>query len=377
MKIRRLYKSLYSQLRAQYEGSNEIKHSGGKGANREFSIIKLLQEYLPSKYSLGSGEIISSVGEISRQCDIVIHDNFNSPKLFQSNEHSIFAAEAVFGVIEVKSNLNSVELKNAIQNIAVAKKTVYHKLWRSHDSNPLFSAIVGFTANRSIEAIAKQIDEHYSSLSENERNFFPDFILTFDKGIIEPGSFGGLCKFYRTEQNTFLHFMSKTLNFLNQIKLQPLNLADYIGASSKIDELSVERHDRFIFSNEDGRNEIKKLTDKTILKIYKTCQSEGKIEVLSNEEITKYKSDESFLGFLVAQHSYVFNPSKRKIIFESQVKEWKEGRAVTETMEFFPEDYIKINGEIYYLDLISMKESDFELNRDITSGDIGYDVIRT
>ncbi len=123
MEMRGIFSGLQQQLEGHFSMSAHIQHPGGKGARRKSAIRRLFQDYLPRRYSCGTGTLVSITGRSSYQCDIVIHDDFHQPLLLQSEDHATFAADAVFGVIEAKSTLSAEQLQNAYENIQAAKVT--------------------------------------------------------------------------------------------------------------------------------------------------------------------------------------------------------------------------------------------------------------
>src|SRR5262245_56469033 len=59
-----------------------VPHHGGRGRIAEEVIKSVFSRTLPKRFSIGTGIIISAHGEVSRQTDIVIYDNFfNAPLL--------------------------------------------------------------------------------------------------------------------------------------------------------------------------------------------------------------------------------------------------------------------------------------------------------
>ncbi len=101
------------QMIKDFERSASIKHPGDKGNSRENFIRNFLTTsgYLPKKYAVseGSSHIISATGHTSDQTDLLIYDALNTPKLLSLDNIQFFPVETVYGVIEVKSNLNSKE----------------------------------------------------------------------------------------------------------------------------------------------------------------------------------------------------------------------------------------------------------------------------
>lgn len=121
MDLRSVFFNIGLELQAKFRLSAQVNHNGGKGAVREDAFAGFLREYLPKRYSVGSGEVVSSENRVSRQCDIVIYDAEQCPRLLASDSHSIFPIESVYGVVEVKSTLTSEELRKAYDVVRSVK----------------------------------------------------------------------------------------------------------------------------------------------------------------------------------------------------------------------------------------------------------------
>ncbi len=90
-------------LLAEFERSREQNAADNLGANREYFCNNFLLKNIPSKLSLGSGEIWDSIGNKTGQLDSIIFRN-DAPKL-SFGDREAYLAEGVFSVIEIKSNL--------------------------------------------------------------------------------------------------------------------------------------------------------------------------------------------------------------------------------------------------------------------------------
>lgn len=116
------------KVRAEFDENSFIEHRTSKGTVREESLLYVLQRYLPSHVRcVGSSEIIASNGDRSGQCDIVIYDP-KAPPLFGATGYRMLPAECVYAVIEVKSKLDTEELRKSCESIARIKrlpKTAY------------------------------------------------------------------------------------------------------------------------------------------------------------------------------------------------------------------------------------------------------------
>ena len=82
-----------------------IEQSGEKGRALEDDFKKFLRKYLPKKLDISTGFIIDSSGKQSKQLDVIIHDAFQTPLLYDNNNVRVIPIECVYAVIEVKSDI--------------------------------------------------------------------------------------------------------------------------------------------------------------------------------------------------------------------------------------------------------------------------------
>ena len=122
MRLLQAVRNQAARIASEIEDSNLFTQMGDRGSVRERIVTKFLRPFLPPCYGLDSGEVFSADGVQSAQIDIVIYDAIFSTILFRDEEKCLFPAESVFGSIEVKSNLNSAELKTSIDNIGSLKR---------------------------------------------------------------------------------------------------------------------------------------------------------------------------------------------------------------------------------------------------------------
>ncbi|MGJ5141478.1 DUF6602 domain-containing protein [Bradyrhizobium oligotrophicum] len=99
-----------------------MPHLGERGRIAEEIIKNILERTLPKRFSIGTGVVISAHGEVSRQADIVIYDNFYNSPLLSEFGSGLFPAEIVFATIEVKSVLTKDELKSSMDAITQMRK---------------------------------------------------------------------------------------------------------------------------------------------------------------------------------------------------------------------------------------------------------------
>lgn len=94
-----------------------INHMSERGGAREALIRDVLARIIPGAYEIGQGQVTDSDGRTSKQIDVVIARK-DSPCLRFSSGHSVYLVESVLATIEVKSELNSGTLSEALENCA-------------------------------------------------------------------------------------------------------------------------------------------------------------------------------------------------------------------------------------------------------------------
>ncbi len=101
---------------AEFGRTKGTGHGGGRGALREEALRLFLSKHLPTRFGVGTGQVVHPSNLMSKQCDIVIYDRLNTPRLMPDETHSLFPVESVLAVIEVKSRLNASDVADAFIN---------------------------------------------------------------------------------------------------------------------------------------------------------------------------------------------------------------------------------------------------------------------
>jgi hypothetical protein len=99
--IRIVFKEISDQLLSEFRKITQVTHSGGKGDLREVAFRDFLRDYLPARYAVGTGEVITPENRHSPELDIIIYD----PALIRSPSHAVYTIESVYGAISMKSHL--------------------------------------------------------------------------------------------------------------------------------------------------------------------------------------------------------------------------------------------------------------------------------
>lgn len=150
------------RLQAEVDSFNRlINHQGEKGRENELSLSRVLERLVPAKYGIGSGLLIDSRGNYSKQMDIIVYDRSDEPTLMAQTNQVLFPVENVRLCIEVKTTASKEEIEDAIK-----KKESISNL-SSHSGHPVF-AFVGHKASQTSNTLAG----HFRSADPRNRMDF-------------------------------------------------------------------------------------------------------------------------------------------------------------------------------------------------------------
>lgn len=94
------------------------KHPTHKGNIAEEAWRGLFEDYLPSRYRVGSGFVIGACGSQSKQIDCIVYDSLYTPTLFNAGGMLYIPAESVHAVFEIKQRVEKRNIVQAADKIA-------------------------------------------------------------------------------------------------------------------------------------------------------------------------------------------------------------------------------------------------------------------
>ena len=113
--------SIAKLINSSFEVSSSISnHATILGDSRENFIRDILEKFLPSNVIIGTGQIIDSFDNMSKQIDIIIYRN-DFPILRTLGSSDIYLLEGVIATVEIKSRLNEEKLFEALENCKSVK----------------------------------------------------------------------------------------------------------------------------------------------------------------------------------------------------------------------------------------------------------------
>jgi hypothetical protein len=236
-----------------------FSHNGLIGEHRERIINAFLKDFLPNKYSVGTGQFMSVEFQRdfeSNQSDIIIWDSLDYPKIHLQSTSDLFFAESVKMVIEVKSVFNNNEFQDIIKKSRHLKTFVpnFHpsikdEIWRL--DNKIVRTLAGkmemkIMASAPMIAMAAMCfkgGENFTlkdilTPSEIEDDL-PDVLLLLNAGkmvaktyeITEPGVVKGELALYQLNDNSLIGFTGWITSLLAErdtLTNSPFQFHEYI-----------------------------------------------------------------------------------------------------------------------------------------------------
>ncbi len=189
---------------AKLRGTVVSQNPSIKGSSREEAIREFIRCFLPNSYAIGHGEVFSESNEMSRQVDVIIHDELFSPVFKTADGGVLVPCEAVYGTAEVKTHLDTAGWHQALDNIASVKGLKRSpssltdilpnkKLGLAagpnititgleHPQNPYVGIVIclkGLSADTIVQDLNKRVNEN-----NTEKALLPDLIACVDNGCL-------------------------------------------------------------------------------------------------------------------------------------------------------------------------------------------------
>jgi len=113
-RARELMSASAEELWSAFRKADQFGQMGDRGDVREERLTRFLQDQLPTRFAVASGEVIDSAGNQSGQTDILVFDCVNTRPLITSGDVAMLPAEAVLASVEVKTKLTKGETDKAV-----------------------------------------------------------------------------------------------------------------------------------------------------------------------------------------------------------------------------------------------------------------------
>jgi hypothetical protein len=191
------------RLQAEVEDFNRlITHHGERGRANEHALARILQSLIPSRYAVGTGLIIDSSGMTSKQCDVVLFEQADQPRLFAQTTQLLYLLETVRAVIEVKTTMDKGDIRDAAaKKLSIDALSPVHP-YRDNCTHPLFM-LFAYDADAYPDTVAANL----LALPPEQR---PDLVC-----VIEPGFVAGDPKLIRPPGEDSQEYLTGVTLLLN------------------------------------------------------------------------------------------------------------------------------------------------------------------
>lgn len=362
--LRKAFKAVSDSMLAEFSRLEEMPHPTGKGTAREEVLRQFLKRHLPARFGVGAGQIAHWANVISTQCDVVLYDCLNTPRLMPYPEHSIFPAEAVFAAIEVKSVLTSETLRNGFEKALSAHRASMDPDPFSEDAIPSiidvngpFTAVFAFKSDRSLEAIRDQIEREWPN-KDGTIEQRPPLVVVLNEGTVgspiprmSNPKLGDHLHIRRTGDLTLLRFFMHLLAELQATRLSDFHLLPYLQVPEIIDGRRVRQ--RLYRSTLDGQIRYRRINKRGIDKIVRSCEGQkpfrysGYVAAGAALEIP-FVID----GRPQERPALLYNPRNLQLL-----SVLKDGRAFNDDG---PLALVTVDGTAYIVDKGALEPEDFE-----------------
>ncbi|WP_113487738.1 DUF6602 domain-containing protein [Rhizobium cremeum] len=327
MDTKALFQAISSKMHADFKASAQVAHHGSKGTIRENILRKFLDEgRLPSKYGLGSGEIVGRIKDTSRQSDLIIYDKIDGVTLLYDEHTQVYPIDCVYGIIEVKSALSKTEFIDALDKIAAFKSMAPGgHVWLSRGGVTIsfprprpFGMIFAYNlAGNSLDSLTANLREWEQ---RHPPELWPNYVCVLGIGTISHQGKDVFQKCLDSEsitteswpfplgyrEDSLWNFYSALHDLCARMKLGPVELLTYYEP--------LQRIGRFVI---DGRFEFRRQSDNaavrpneaTIARIVGWCGSQGPMR-REDYFLKRFGSVPDGLNTrqLLDRHIYLYNP---------------------------------------------------------------------
>jgi hypothetical protein len=178
--------SVELERKSKSVGDYFATHKPSAGSNREGMVASFLSEYLPKKYAISSGLILSKSGVFSKQADIIVADKMSNAPLFGESKEKIWLVESVYSLIEVKTQFTPSNLRDSLEKCKRFKSLPreYSDLGRQNIQDSLF--VLWAFEGPSSERIKENIQTELQKIPTDKQ---PDFIIIPGSTLVSAGQY--------------------------------------------------------------------------------------------------------------------------------------------------------------------------------------------
>lgn len=242
--IEKFFSDIESNMLLKFRGwEKTLPHEGEKGGVRERRVVDFLNSFLPKRYGIGTGHVISARKPFhSLQADIVIYDALDGVVLPVDQYYCLFPCECVFAVIEVKSCLTASKGKEGPTGTVYecVEQATSLKDFDRGDLGPIHSVAFAYDTSWVEDNAIEKTREWFELFCERYTKKLPEVILVLNPkpGFVwkadypEGNNASKLTHLYR--RSPLLYFATNLVAQLAKMKTRTPNLwEEYVEWATK------------------------------------------------------------------------------------------------------------------------------------------------
>lgn len=230
LKLQKYFRDTSNTLFLEYKKSNNLEHKTLKGNCRELFINDFLTNFFPNKFVVDTGEIIDSSGQCSKQCDVVVYDEYLP--VFEYGKAKQFLSGGVLAHIEVKSKLGKKELDKSLEitkSIKGINRDIDSVMSVGDVPKRIFSSVFAYEGIKK-ENFKKYIQDFYTEESESIDNIV-DCVCVLNKYVLLKYKKNGQIKmaFLETKEDSLLAFFTQLFGAMQKNWMGIADIYKYLG----------------------------------------------------------------------------------------------------------------------------------------------------
>lgn len=135
-----------------------ISHPTTRGSVAENAVRNIVAPVLPHRFGITNGFLLTKGADASQQIDVLVFDRLDASPVYEDQSFAVVSPEMGVLALEVKSILNKKDLREAVKNLASAKRL-------NPDIATVLFAFTGLKAN----TLAKHLPGLATPLASRER----------------------------------------------------------------------------------------------------------------------------------------------------------------------------------------------------------------
>ena len=233
---REIFRARIKSSIAMANAVREIPHPGMLGEIREALVRELFRPLLPADIGVGTGQLIDSHNNVSPQTDIILFDRSLAPPMMLSESLGLFPIESCLYVIEIKSTLDSKQLRKSHASALAITRLIYKQIGQYYHVR---YALFAFSSDLTDTNECQRYQDFYENLSgyspidASGRPYLPPIralcVVGREYGHERDGKWTGK-KHNDDACNEVLLFIGGIVNTYRDIakSRQPIRMEDYV-----------------------------------------------------------------------------------------------------------------------------------------------------